>query len=102
MSKLSKDRPLEILNASAGSGKTYHLVRQYIQRLIADDVSPSNCKHLLAMTFTNKAALEMKERIVQALNGISTRDISYETLKDALSLDLNVEAEKVVSHCQKV
>lgn len=102
MSKLSKDRPLEILNASAGSGKTYHLVRQYIQLLIADDVSHSNFKHLLAMTFTNKAALEMKERIVQALNGISTRDISYETLKDALSLDLNAEAEKVISRCQKV
>lgn len=102
MSKLSTDQPLEILNASAGSGKTYHLVRQYIELLIADDVSPSNFKHLLAMTFTNKAALEMKERIVQALNGISTHDISYDTLKVALSQELNVASENIVSRCQKV
>ena len=55
-------KPLKIYNASAGSGKTYTLVQEYL-RIILQDLYPGKFKSILAMTFTNKAANEMKTRI---------------------------------------
>lgn len=60
--------PLTILNASAGSGKTYSLVKTYILLLLSDQEHPSKFSEIIAMTFTNKAALEMKTRIIQQLD----------------------------------
>jgi len=55
-----------VYNAAAGSGKTYTLVRDYL--LILFTHSDFNYfRHILAITFTNKAAAEMKERILQTL-----------------------------------
>lgn len=62
------EHPLKIFNASAGSGKTFRLVKEYIKLLITDEQSDHQFAHILAMTFTNKAALEMKERIISALD----------------------------------
>lgn len=55
---------LKIYRASAGAGKTYTLTKEYLYLLFAD---PQNFKHTLAVTFTNKACGEMKERIVRQL-----------------------------------
>src|SRR5919112_6502820 len=55
-----------IYSSSAGSGKTYQLTKEYLLlALRADD--PAYFKRILAITFTNDAAGEMKERIVGAL-----------------------------------
>jgi ATP-dependent exoDNAse (exonuclease V) beta subunit len=62
---------LLVLNASAGSGKTYRLVQEYLYLLFLPASESKKFKSLLAMTFTNKAALEMKERILKALNEIA-------------------------------
>jgi ATP-dependent helicase/nuclease subunit A len=53
------------VEASAGTGKTRVLVDRYV-RLVAEGVSP---RHILAITFTRKAAGEMKSRIVDELRG---------------------------------
>lgn len=63
-------KPLKIYNASAGSGKTYTLVQEYL-RIILQDLYPGKFKSILAMTFTNKAANEMKTRIIQALEKLA-------------------------------
>ena len=56
----------EVVRASAGSGKTHRLVSRYLACcLIHDD--PRSFRHVLALTFTNKAAWEMKERILSDL-----------------------------------
>ena len=65
-------RPLLVLNASAGSGKTYRLVLEYLSLLFDAHGGAGKYRHLVAMTFTNKAAYEMKERILDALHDIST------------------------------
>lgn len=67
-------KPLKVLNASAGSGKTYNLVREYLLILISESTDPSRFAKILAMTFTNKAAIEMKNRIVQKLDELSYPD----------------------------
>lgn len=59
--------PLKLYRASAGSGKTFTLTVEYIILLITD---PGAYKHILAVTFTNKATAEMKSRILNTLEGI--------------------------------
>lgn len=60
--------PLTIYKASAGSGKTFRLTVEYISLLIRD---PESYRHILAVTFTNKATAEMKIRILSQLYGIA-------------------------------
>ena len=58
---------LTIYKASAGSGKTFTLAAEYISLLLQ---KPDDFRHILAVTFTNKATGEMKERILSQLYGI--------------------------------
>lgn len=58
---------IKIMKASAGSGKTWNLARQYI-RLLLERKDPYSYRHILAVTFTNKATDEMKERILNELH----------------------------------
>jgi len=87
MSKIS------IYHASAGSGKTYRLTEEYLKLLFQN---PYNYRHILAVTFTNKATGEMKDRIIGELYNIasgkksghaaslqSTAVLSPEKLKEA-------------------
>ena len=55
---------IKILKASAGSGKTFNLARTYI-RLLLQNEDPTAYRHILAVTFTNKATDEMKSRILK-------------------------------------
>jgi len=70
-----------VTEASAGSGKTYALARRYMKLLFGQ--SPKNnqipLKNILAITFTNKAAIEMKERILQFL-----KEIAFDSFDDPL------------------
>ena len=61
---------LKILKASAGSGKTYALAREYIELIVGQD-RPDAYRHVLAVTFTNKATEEMKSRILRELYTLS-------------------------------
>ncbi|MEZ4874467.1 MAG: UvrD-helicase domain-containing protein [Flavobacteriaceae bacterium] len=63
---LKDHAPFLIYNASAGSGKTFALVKSYLTNILSSP-QKDGYKYLLAITFTNKAVAEMKQRIVQAL-----------------------------------
>ncbi|MEI7981921.1 MAG: UvrD-helicase domain-containing protein [Bacteroidota bacterium] len=57
-----------VYRSSAGSGKTFTLVREYMRIILLE---PGDFRHILAITFTNKAAAEMKERVLHSLNQLS-------------------------------
>ena len=73
------DAPRELVIASAGSGKTYHLTTRFIQLLAMG--SPPN--EILASTFTRKAAGEILERIIERLaKGAGDADEARQLAKD--------------------
>jgi len=84
---MQKTTPLKILSASAGSGKTFSLVQSYLNLTIGEKANPKSFSKIIAMTFTNKAAWEMKARIIEALDYLSfpKRNTDKET-KKALNL----------------
>jgi len=57
-----------VYKSSAGSGKTYTLVKEYLGLVL---VNPYQFKSILAITFTNKAAAEMKQRVLHTLRLLS-------------------------------
>lgn len=91
----------KIFSASAGSGKTHRLTLEYIS-LILDN--PSSVRNILAITFTNKAAAEMKSRILREL-ALMAFDSDHSKMMHALvkqtgrSVDwLNESAEKALRY----
>lgn len=64
-------KALQVYAASAGSGKTHRLVLEYLKILLDDAAYRTKFRSIVAMTFTNKAANEMKERILQTLSGLA-------------------------------
>ena len=58
--------PTTFYSASAGSGKTFTLARDYLTRLF-ESPTHNAYRHILAVTFTNKAVAEMKERVLDYL-----------------------------------
>ena len=63
--------PLKILQASAGSGKTFSLTAHYLTLLLSGE---TKYREILAVTFTNKATEEMKTRILDVLKGFAEGD----------------------------
>ena len=60
----------KVYNASAGSGKTYTLVKEYL-RILLSNPNPRTFQSILCLTFTNKAAAEMKERVLVTLRSMA-------------------------------
>ena len=75
-----------ILNASAGSGKTYQLAYKYVRDVVEQ---PTLYRHILAVTFTNKATEEMKSRILSEIHTLASGGKSgyLASLCTELSLD---------------
>ena len=67
---LTKQTSFSIYDAAAGSGKTFTLVKEYLKQILSA-AKDDYFKHLLAITFTNKAVTEMKQRIVETLVAFS-------------------------------
>lgn len=81
---IATDHPFIIYNASAGSGKTHTLTKQYLKTLLTAK-SPKKYRHILAITFTNKAVSEMKNRIVDKLIQFASDDVNKD---DNMLVDL--------------
>lgn len=91
---MKKHNPLIQLNASAGSGKTYALTNRFVELLFDSDLAPcESCKpqknkkynfsELLAITFTNLAANQMKEKVISILKDYAFKKIPCENAEEA-------------------
>jgi ATP-dependent exoDNAse (exonuclease V) beta subunit len=82
-----------VTEASAGSGKTYALAKRYIQLLLNPKVTPDEMpfKSTLAITFTNKATIEMKERILEFLKRIALGQFKSEEEEEDIFSALSIE-----------
>ncbi len=78
----------QVYNASAGSGKTFTLVKEYLKIVLSTD-NVFRFQHILAITFTNKAAAEMKERVLKNLQDFSegNNNVMFTTLVDETGLE---------------
>ncbi|MDQ1167792.1 exodeoxyribonuclease V subunit beta [Flavobacterium sp. SORGH_AS_0622] len=92
-----------IYDASAGSGKTYTLVKEYLKIILS---SPKNdaYRNILAITFTNKAVHEMKSRIVGSLSEFAKDDPSPKAadLMEDLSRDTGLSIIKIKTKSQQI
>lgn len=86
------DKPFIIYKSSAGSGKTYTLTLEYLKLALG---SSHAFRQILAVTFTNKATQEMKERILEVLERLSREVRPEEFLDKQLMKALNFDAEKL-------
>ncbi|MBQ9416973.1 MAG: UvrD-helicase domain-containing protein [Bacteroidales bacterium] len=93
--------PFLIYKASAGAGKTYTLVKEYLKMVFAggEERLAANFKSVLAITFTNKAAAEMKGRIIDELHELATSPITPQS--KGLGADLLRELASDWPHLHK-
>jgi ATP-dependent exoDNAse (exonuclease V) beta subunit len=76
-----------VVSASAGSGKTRALKQRVIQLLLARSIPNNSLKNILAITFTNNAAREMKQRVLDGLKSASLgKPETLEEFRQLLSL----------------
>lgn len=91
--------PLTVYKSSAGSGKTTTLVNEYLKIALK---KPESFRHILAITFTNKAANEMKERVIGTLKNLANPVIqSTESLSEVIR-DINIDLTELRIRAQKL
>ncbi len=92
--------PFVVYNASAGSGKTYTLVKNYLKILLNTN-NPFLFQQILAMTFTNKAAAEMKTRVLETLDAFQIGEFSDSMFLD-IKKELNLTNETLQKRAKKI
>ena len=88
-----------IINAAAGSGKTYNLVLRYLTLLLGSK-TPKPYRILLALTFTNKAVNELKNRILAVLFALSKDTFLDKNIKNTLCDGLAIDEKELSRRAQ--
>ena len=90
------NKPFKIYKASAGSGKTFTIVKEYLTLCLGENADAY--REILAVTFTNKAANEMKAKILRYLHGIGegSNEKDVKQMRDYLLDALGMEESKLV------
>ena len=92
-----EEPPFLIYKSSAGSGKTYTLAKEYLKLALR---SPYYFRRILAVTFTNKAADEMKERVLSFLESLAADEDS--ALMDELTEILGEHRAALVGKAEEI
>ena len=96
LKKLHDVGGVELMKASAGSGKTFSLAREYIRLLLRNRKEDHPYRHILAVTFTNKATAEMKSRIIDSLDTLA-RFPGHSPYRDSLKKETGIESDEELS-----
>ncbi|MFK5854693.1 MAG: UvrD-helicase domain-containing protein [Bacteroidota bacterium] len=91
--------PLIVYKSSAGSGKTTTLVSEYLKIAL---VNPGSFRNILAITFTNKAANEMKQRVITTLQELSDANQQPSAKLTGLIVTLGFDRIKLGNQAQKL
>ncbi len=93
---------LRVVEASAGSGKTFALAKRYVQLMLIGGIAGSNSiRQILAITFTNKAAFEMKARILDFLKRIALDLLSPDEQKEIVE-PLKIDKKTVRENAHRI
>jgi ATP-dependent exoDNAse (exonuclease V) beta subunit len=92
-----------IYDASAGSGKTYALVKEYLKIILSSSKNDSY-RNILAITFTNKAVHEMKSRIVGSLSEFAKDEPNKKAsdLMHDLAIETNLSVNQIKVKSQQI
>ena len=90
-----------IMKASAGSGKTFQLVKYYLFMALSKPKEPGYYKHILAITFTTAAVKEMKERVMLRLSEFAAGK-GDKHLEPALLAMLKISPEELLERSTAV
>lgn len=87
----------KVLRSSAGAGKTHALVKHYLSLALRDE-KPSAYTAILALTFTNKAAGEMRQRVLEYLEALASEaplDTPRTDVRDTLLREAGITPEEL-------
>lgn len=90
------ENKLSVYKASAGSGKTFRLTMEYLKLVLKN---PKAYKHILAVTFTNKATAEMKGRIIKELNKLAKSENS--DMRNMLCQETKLDSQVVTERAKQ-
>ncbi|SNS73762.1 ATP-dependent exoDNAse (exonuclease V) beta subunit (contains helicase and exonuclease domains) [Belliella buryatensis] len=90
--------PFIIYKSSAGSGKTYTLTMEYLKLALRD---PESFRSILAVTFTNKATQEMKERIIKELKRLKIEVDPTQKMDAEIMTALNLSPQEVMQRASQ-
>ena len=89
-------RNFKVYQASAGSGKTYTIVKEYLKLCLGSEAQTDNFRHILAITFTNASANDMKAKIVNHLTEIiESEEVKEHNMEADLIAELGITDEEL-------
>jgi ATP-dependent exoDNAse (exonuclease V) beta subunit len=93
----------KVFQASAGAGKTFTLIKEYLKLCLKNEGAVANFRNILAITFTNAAANEMKAKIVNTLcEIIDSKELDPKSMEAILMEELGVSDEALKRNAQRL
>ena len=93
----------KVFQASAGAGKTFTLIKEYLKLCLADKGAVTNFRNILAITFTNAAANDMKAKIVKTLREIiDSEEVDPKSMEAILMEELGISDAELKSNAQSL
>jgi ATP-dependent exoDNAse (exonuclease V) beta subunit len=92
----SESARIAVYSASAGAGKTFRLAVEYGAAALARPDDPGAFRRILGLTFTNKAAHEMKDRVLRTLQkAVELDDPFVDPIAKEIALLLDIDAAEL-------
>lgn len=99
MGKQTKN--FKVFQASAGSGKTYTIIKEYLSLCLRSANSVNNFRNILAITFTNASANDMKDKIIKNLKEIiGSSEVKDNTMEADLINELGISDAELKHNAQ--
>ena len=100
---MSQTSNFQVFQASAGSGKTFTIVKEYLKLCLKSERHVGNFKHILAITFTNASANDMKAKIMKQLREIiDGKVLEANTMEAVLLEELGISDAELKRNAQSL